>query len=100
MDEGESEKWGCSYENYVGGHLNKTCYSDYADYFVRFLKAMKANGITIHAVTPQNEPGNGNNEGGAMLMDVEEEIAFVKVLATTFHNAGLSTKIYLFDHNF
>lgn len=53
------------------------------------------NGITIHAVTPQNEPGNGNNEGGAMLMDVEEEIAFVKVLATAFHNAGLSTKIYL-----
>lgn len=88
------------YDNYVGGHLNKTCYSDYADYFVRFLKAMKNNGITIHAVTPQNEPGNGNNEGGAMLMDVEEEIAFVKVLATAFHNAGLSTKIYLFDHNF
>lgn len=41
MDEGESENGDVPYDNYVGGHLNKTCYSDYADYFVRFLKAMK-----------------------------------------------------------
>ncbi len=61
---------------------------------------MKDNRITIHAVTPQNEPGNGNNEGGAMLMDVEEEIAFVKVLATAFHNAGLEYQDISFDHNF
>lgn len=88
------------YDNYVGGHLNKAYYADYAEYFVRFVKAMRDNGITINAVTPQNEPGNGANEGGAMLMDADEEAAFVRVLASAFHNAGLNTNIYVFDHNF
>ena len=96
-----SAKGGTSaYDSYVGGHLGTAYYSDYAQYFVKFVQAMKGYGLDIYAVTPQNEPQNGSNGGGALLMDADEEEAFIKVLAPAFHNAGITTKIYAFDHNF
>ncbi len=42
----------------IGGSLQTQYYDVYAKYFVKYIQAMKANGITIDAVTPQNEPLN------------------------------------------
>src|SRR6185312_13143120 len=42
----------------AGGSLLPEYYGVYAQYFVRYIRAMGANGITIDAVTPQNEPLN------------------------------------------
>ena len=46
----------------IGGSLQAQYYDVYSKYFVKYIQRMKANGITIDAVTPQNEPLNpGNN---------------------------------------
>ena len=88
-----------SHDSWTDGHLNPDYYGTYAEYFVKFINAMKANGINIYAVTPQNEPLNRYN-CASLYMPWQEEAEFVKRLASTFKRNSLTTKIYLFDHNF
>lgn len=88
-----------SHDSWTGGHLNPFYYSDYAQYFVRFIKAFQEQGIRIHAVTPQNEPLHGGN-CASLVMPWEEEAAFLNFLAPAFRKAGIDTRIYLFDHNY
>ena len=60
---------------------------------------MKKEGITIDAVTVQNEPLNSNNTP-SMSMSATEQANFIKNnLGPEFEKAGLKTKIVLFDHN-
>ncbi|MGC8802340.1 MAG: glucosylceramidase, partial [Bacteroidales bacterium] len=49
-------RWMKSTQSWVGGELMAAYYQAYASYFKRYLDAMKAQGITIWAITPQNEP--------------------------------------------
>jgi glucosylceramidase len=71
----------------------------YASYFVKYIQAMKNEGITIDAITPQNEPLNGNNNP-SMVMTAEQERDFIKgYLGPAFANAGLTTRIIVYDHN-
>lgn len=84
---------------FTGGSLNTTYYSSYANYFVKYIQAMKAQGITIDAVTPQNEPENPYNNP-SMTMTAAEETNFIKNnLGPQLQAAGLSTKIICYDHN-
>lgn len=87
------------HDSWTDGHLNPIYYQAYADYFVKFVQAFKAEGINIHAVCPQNEPLNPGN-CASLYMPWDEQSAFVQKLAPAFHKAGLNTKIYLFDHNY
>ncbi|MDO5608604.1 MAG: glycoside hydrolase family 30 beta sandwich domain-containing protein [Capnocytophaga sp.] len=87
------------HNEWTSGHLNPKYYQDYAVYFVKWIQAMKNNGIDIEAVTPQNEPLNRGNSA-SLFMGWDEQRDFVKVLGRTFKNEGISTKIYLFDHNY
>jgi glucosylceramidase len=82
-----------------GGSLLPQYYDAYARYFVKYIQQMKAEGITIHAITPQNEPLHpGNNP--SLLMPANEEAAFVKNnLGPAFNAGGLQTKIIIYDHN-
>ncbi len=82
-----------------GGSLKPDCYKVYADYLVKYIKSMKANGITIDAITVQNEPLHpGNNP--SMVLQPEEELAFVKnSLGPAFAAARIKTKIIIYDHN-
>lgn len=86
--------------DWTGGRLRPKYYRAYGEYFVRFIREMAANGITVHAVSPQNEPLNWGNSS-SMYMPWEDEAAFVKEgLAPALHDAGLPTKIYIYDHNY
>ena len=87
------------YDSWTSGSLNPAYYEDYAQYFVRFVQAFAAEGIPIYAVTPQNEPLNRGNSA-SLYMPWAEEAAFVNKLAPAFAHAGLTTKIYCFDHNY
>lgn len=87
------------YDSWTSGSLNPDHYQTYADYFVRFVKAFEAEGIPIYAVTPQNEPLNKGN-CASLYMPWAEEAAFVNKLAPAFAHAGITTKIYCFDHNY
>lgn len=83
----------------VGGSLKPAFYEAYARYFVKYIAAMKADGIDIDAVTPQNEPLNPNNNP-SMVMTAVQEDSFVRFnLGPALVQAGLSTKIIVWDHN-
>lgn len=82
-----------------GGQLRKECYGVYADYFVRYVEAMRDHGIDIDAVTIQNEPLNSRNTP-SMYWFAHEQAEFIKHhLGPKFRQAGLSTGIIVFDHN-
>jgi glucosylceramidase len=82
-----------------GGSLKAEFYAAYANYFVKYIEAMKAAGVRIDAITIQNEPLNPNNNP-SLFMEAREEASFIRHnLGPAFHNAGLDTKIILYDHN-
>lgn len=83
----------------VGGSLQPKYYEVYAQYLVKYIKAMKAEGITIDAITPQNEPANPANNP-SMSVTSAQEADFVKNhLGPAFQTAALTTKIIIWDHN-
>jgi glucosylceramidase len=82
-----------------GGSLKKEYYEAYARYFVKYIQEMTKEGITIDAITLQNEPENPYNTP-SMLMTATEQAMFVKNnLGPAFESAGINTKIVVFDHN-
>lgn len=87
------------YNSWTSGHLNPAYYSDYATYFVKWIQAFAEFGIHITAITPQNEPLNRGNSA-SLFMGWNEQRDFVKVLGPKLAEAGLDTKIYVFDHNY
>ena len=82
-----------------GGSLLPQYYDVYARYFVKYIQQMKAEGITINAIAPQNEPLHpGNNP--SLLMPAEQERDFIKnSLGPALQTASLNTKIIAYDHN-
>lgn len=82
-----------------GGSLKPQYYGVYANYFVKYIQAMQAEGIRIDAITPQNEPLNPNNNP-SMTMSAIEEADFVRnYLGPAFKAANIDTKIIVYDHN-
>jgi glucosylceramidase len=85
--------------NSVGGSLQPQYYSVYAQYFVKYIQAMRAKGITIDAITPQNEPQHGGNNP-SMVMSAVQQADFIKNhLGPAFQAASITTKIIIWDHN-
>ena len=82
-----------------GGSLRPEYYSVYANYFVKYIQAMKAEGITIDAITPQNEPLNPDNNPSLYMTDTAEGNFIKNALGPAFLSAGLTTKIQVWDHN-
>lgn len=82
-----------------GGSLKEEYHDAYAQYFVKYLQAMKAEGIRIDAITVQNEPLHpGNNP--SMFMSATQQAEFIKhSLGPAFATARLDTKIIIYDHN-
>lgn len=91
--------WMKTNNNPKGGSLKPEYYDAYAQYFVKYIRGMKAEGIRIDAITIQNEPLHpGNNP--SLLMLPEEQATFIKKsLGPAFRTAGIDTKIILYDHN-
>src|SRR5260370_12515358 len=83
-----------------GGTLNNSAYAAYANYFVKFIQAYKAQGIPIYAVTPQNEPLYVPNGYPGMSFLADQETSFIKNnLGPAFVRHGINTKILGYDHN-
>lgn len=91
--------WMKTNKSSIAGNLDSRYYSSYAKYFVKYIKAMEKEGITIDALTVQNEPLNPKNNP-SMLMEASEQLDFVKKhLGPLFKNELIKTKIVLWDHN-
>ncbi|MBN7800641.1 glucosylceramidase [Algoriphagus aestuariicola] len=82
-----------------GGSLLKEFEGAYACYLVKYIQEMEKLGITIDALTIQNEPLHpGNNP--SLLMLPEQQARFIGLhLGPAFQDAGIKTKIIVYDHN-
>ncbi len=91
--------WMKDKNSFIGGSLRPQHYTTYAQYFVKYIQQMNAEGIEIEAITPQNEPLHpGNNP--SLLMLAEQQRDFIKNhLGPAFQNKQISTKIIIYDHN-
>lgn len=92
-------EWMKTNKAFKGGSLKADCYEVYANYFVKYIQAMKTEGITIDAVTVQNEPLHGGNNP-SMVMQPDEQADFIKNhLGPAFAANNITTKIITYDHN-
>jgi glucosylceramidase len=82
-----------------GGVLKPEYFAAYATYFVKYVEAMKAEGITIDTLTVQNEPLNEKNTPSMLMLESELDIFIKDNLGPAFKKAGIKTKIVLYDHN-
>jgi glucosylceramidase len=82
-----------------GGSLRPEDYDIYARYFLKSVQTMRASGIPIAAVAPQNEPLNPDNTPSLVMQASEEDQFIRQSLGPVFRQAGLATKIFIYDHN-
>ncbi|QNK62203.1 glucosylceramidase [Pedobacter sp. PAMC26386] len=91
--------WMKTNHSFKGGSLKPEYYESYAKYLVKYIHAMKTQGITIDAITIQNEPLHPGNVP-SMHMEAKDQAVFIKTaLGPVFKSAGLKTKIIIYDHN-
>jgi O-glycosyl hydrolase len=92
--------WMKSNQSLLGGRMREEFFGSYARYFVRFIQAYGKEGIPIHAVTPQNEPGFPNLAYPTCLWTAEEQRDFVRDhLGPALRAASVPTRIWCWDHN-
>ncbi len=86
----------------LGGNIRVRYFDVYAQYFARFLEEYAAAGVTVNAVTSQNEVDTDQDgRMPACLFSQENEIGFVaEHLGPLLERRGLSTKIWILDHNY
>ncbi|WP_417362469.1 glycoside hydrolase family 30 protein [Galbibacter sp.] len=91
--------WMKDNKDFIGGQLLEEFYAVYSNYFVKYIQAMNQEGISIDAITIQNEPlHDGNNP--SMYMTAAAQALFIKdYLGPAFKQANIETKIIAWDHN-
>lgn len=91
--------WMKTNNNSIGGSLKPAYFATYANYFVKYIQSYAAEGISIDAITVQNEPyHDGNNP--SMYMEPTDQALFIKDhLGPAFETANIETKIVIWDHN-
>jgi glucosylceramidase len=82
-----------------GGTLKPEYYPVYAQYLVKYIQEMKKEGITIDAITVQNEPEHPGNTPSMTFTSAEQNDFVKNHLGPAFKQAGIATKIIIFDHN-
>jgi glucosylceramidase len=91
--------WMKSNNKSKGGSLKPEYYEAYSKYFVKYILAMKAEGIRIDAITVQNEPLHEGNTPSMKMLATDEALFIKKYLGPAFKTAGIETKIIIWDHN-
>jgi glucosylceramidase len=86
----------------LGGSMRKKYFASYAQYFLKFLQAFAAEGVSIQAITSQNEVDTDQDgRMPACLWGQEYEIEFVRDhLGPLLRASGIPAKIWLLDHNY
>jgi len=94
--------WMKSGGSMLGGSMRRRYLPAYAHYFLKFLQAYAEAGVPIQAVTPQNEVDTDQDARmPACIWPQEYEIEFVRDhLGPLLEKQGLSTKIWILDHNY
>jgi glucosylceramidase len=94
--------WMKTSDSLIGGRLIATpqMYRSYALYLLKFIEAYKADGVTVNAITIQNEPQNRTSDTypGTDMPSWQEE-AVIEDLGPMLQAAHLHTEIFAYDHN-
>ncbi|MGC1651351.1 MAG: glycoside hydrolase family 30 beta sandwich domain-containing protein [Candidatus Sulfotelmatobacter sp.] len=91
--------WMKTNDDVKGGELKPEYYGAFAKYFVKYIEAMRAEGIAIDAITIENEPLNPKNTPSMAMFAQQQDTFVAKDLGPAFEKAGIRTKILLYDHN-
>lgn len=83
----------------IGGSLKHEFYDTYANYFVKYIQGMAKEGITIDAVTPQNEPLHPGNNPSLLMVSDQQRYFIKQSLGPIFKSNKIKTKIVVYDHN-
>jgi len=83
-----------------GGKLKSEYYRSWAEYYTKFIKSYKQEGIPVWGITIQNEP-MATQIWESCIYSSEDERDFLKnFLGPVMHSEGLAdTKIIVWDHN-
>lgn len=84
----------------TNNNINTDYASSYAQYFVDYIQAFAAGGVTVDAITIQNEPLNSNAGYPTMYLDADTATSLIQSnIGPALSSAGLSTEIWAYDHN-
>jgi len=83
-----------------GGKLLPKYYQNWANYYVKFIKAYEAEGIPVWGLTVQNEPMATQTWESCLYTGEEERDFIKKFLGPTLQKAGMANKkLIAWDHN-
>lgn len=83
-----------------GGKLKHEYYQTWADYFVKFIRAYRSEGVNIRWLTVQNEPMAVQTWDSCVYTSAEEGMFVRDYLGPTLEREGLSdVGIFVWDHN-
>jgi len=102
--------WMKTSDSMIGGFLLSSDYTPFSNYFVKYIQAYAAQGISIDYVSMQNEPFflPSNYPGMCMPATVTDttcgtsptdETTAIQNELSSLAGAGLTTKILIYDHN-
>ncbi|WP_379129104.1 glycoside hydrolase family 3 N-terminal domain-containing protein [Paenibacillus sp. sgz500958] len=90
--------WMKTTDSMVKGQVKDEYLPVLADYYVKFIQEYKKQGITIEAMTLQNEPLL-EIEYPSTKMPWQQEAELAKLLKQKLAEADLGVKLWIFDHN-
>ncbi len=92
-------KWN---KSMLGGSMSRQYLAAYAQYFLKFLQAYAAEGVSVQAITTQNEiDTDQHGQMPACTWSQECETEFViEHLGPLFEKTNTPTKIWILDHNY
>jgi len=102
--------WMKTSDSMIGGFLLSSDYTPFSNYFVKYIQAYAAQGISIDYISMQNEPLflPSNYPGMCMPAAVTDatcgtsptdETTAIQNELSSLASAGLTTKILIYDHN-
>jgi glucosylceramidase len=94
--------WMKATKSMLGGSMRREFMPSYARYFAKFVQSYAAEGVPVQAVTVQNEVDTDQDgRMPACIWPQEYEADFVRNhLGPALRQTGVSTKIWLIDHNY
>ncbi|CAH0392171.1 unnamed protein product [Bemisia tabaci] len=88
--------WGTTKNN----NLDHAYVDPYAQYFVKYLEAYRDGGVSVDAITIQNEPHNSRNGMPTMYIYADESGRLInEKIGPALKAAGLRTQVWAWDHN-
>jgi O-glycosyl hydrolase len=84
----------------VNNNINPAYASSYAQYFVQYIQRFAKQGVTVDAITIQNEPLNSNAGFPTTYISADNSTNLIEnFVGPALKAAKLNTKIWAYDHN-